>query len=253
MTWDDLNAALLNYLEAGPVGSAMPANLAAAIPVIVNNAEMRIYRDLDFLAFRGQNTSLTVTDGSRVFSLTPMAGQQIDGTGVAYGWPVVVEGIALVLPAGADATTGTAIPLEPAGLDFIDFIWPKQNVTQRPVLGSAYYAMLDDQTAIICPTPDAPFQAVVTGVWRPEPMSSTNTETWLGTYASDIFFDASMIEAEGFIRNFGAQGDDPRTAMSWEQSYKTHWIALVNEERRRKGLSPLPVNAVPPSMSDQAR
>ena len=253
MNWTDINAALMNYLEAGPVGSAMPPNLAAAIPTILNNAELRIYRDLDFLAFRGQNTSLNVTGGNRVFSLTALSGQQIDGTPVAYGWPVVVEGIALVIPAGASFAAGTMVVLEEASLDFIDFMWPQQNVTQPPVRGAAYYAMRDDQTAIIGPTPDANYRGVVTGVWRPEPMSSTNPVTWLSTYASDIFFSASMIESEAYVRNWGAQGDDPRSAMSWEQSYKAHWIGLVNEERRRKGLSPLPVNAVPPSMSDQPR
>jgi uncharacterized protein YkwD len=62
-----------------------------------------------------------------------------------------------------------------------------------------------------------------------------------------------MIEAEAFVRNFGAQSADPQAAMSWNQTYKTQWLGLTNEERRRKGLSPLPAQALPPSMSDQPR
>ena len=249
MQWADITAALTNYLEAAPVGQPTPANLAAAFPTIVNNAELRIYRDVDFLAFRGQNTSLTTTAFNAVFSLTGLAGQQIDGTAVAYAWPVVVEGISIYTPAAA-GLNGVPVSLEFVSLDFIDFI---QNGYGTYSIGACYCAMRDDQTVILCPIPDNVYHTSVTGVWRPAPMSSSNTTTWLGTYASDLFFSACMIEAEGFIRNFGAQSDDPRTAMSWETQYQKHWLGIVNEERRRKGLSPLPLETLPPSLSNQPR
>lgn len=253
MQWPDLTAAIQNWLEEGGVGAATTADFTAAVPVIVNNAELRIYRDCDFLATRGQNSTVAVVPGYRTFQLSALTGQQIDGTTVAYPQPVIVEGIALVTPAGLSPPSGTMVPFIPASLDFIDFIWPMENFMASPALGSSYYAMLNDQTVVLAPTPDAAYQVVVTGLWRPAPMSSANPTTWLGTYASDLLFAACMIEGHGWIQNFGAQAENPQASLSWQQTYQQHWLGIVNEERRRKGLSLMPPDAMPPSMSDQRR
>ncbi len=253
MNWTDLTAALQNWLEQGGVGAATTADFTAALPVIVNNAELRIYRDCDFLATRGQNSSLVVVAGSRQISLAAITGQQIDGTTAAYQQPVIVEGIGLVTPAGLGPAFGITVPFIPASLDFIDFIWPQQYFSAPPVLGSSYYALLSDQTVVLAPTPDAAYQVVVTGLWRPAPMSSSNPTTWLGTYASDLLFASCMIQGHAWIQNFGAQAENPQASLSWQQVYQQHWLGVANEERRRKGLPLMPPDAMPPSMPVQER
>ena len=54
-----------------------------------------------------------------------------------------------------------------------------------------------------------------------------NTTTWLGDNVPDLFFCACMVEAAGWMQNFGAQSDNPQMALSWEARY-----AERSEERR---------------------
>lgn len=258
MQWPDISSALQNYLEAAPVGQSPTPDFTAAIPVIVNNGELRIYRELDFLATRGTNVSLICTPGSRQLLLGSLtsnpaftlddpylglldAGNVIgDGTPTnpmvggfitAYPYPVVVQRIGLLV--------GSAwVPLAEVSLDFLDLIWPNTTQVGVPSPGFGYFAMLDHATALIAPTPVSAYRTQVVGTWRPVPMSAANPETWLGDNLSDLFFAACMVEASAFIRNFGAQSDDPRMAVSWETHYQALKAAALEEEQRRKGQGP---------------
>ena len=97
MQWTDINAALQNYLQQDDA----IANFTSAVPVIVGNAELRIYRDLDFIATRGANASLSFTAGSRTLSMAKMTGASVGGFAVQNPYPVVVQSIAAILPAAS--------------------------------------------------------------------------------------------------------------------------------------------------------
>jgi hypothetical protein len=239
-TWTTISQALQLYLEEAPVGGQTTAEFQAALPIMVSNAELRIYRDIPFLAERGSNTSGTFTIGNRQFNLSSLTGQTIsDGTAVAYPQPVSVEGIGAVV-------SGETVWFLRASLDWIDFVWPLPTQTAAPVLDSAYYAALSDIEIVVAPTPDEAYKAVVVGTWRPMPMSATNETTWLGTYLPDLFHDACMCEGEAYIRNYGAQADDPRAAMSWESTYASRLAPARAEEARRRGIPWPPAGAAPP-------
>lgn len=249
MTYAQLTTQLKAYLNEVTPG----ANFTTALPNIVNNAELRIYRELDFLATRGQNRSVPFTAGNRLISFSPMTGQLIDGTGaVAQQWPVVVQGLAAIVSEWEDMTDEFGRPITdefgvpiqadyptivrflPVSVDWIDTTWPREATTGVPGQPFAYFAMLDDQTAMVAPTPDIAYTSIVTGTWRPAPMSDSNTTTWLGTNLPDLLFIASMVEGLNFQRNV----TDPQKILSWEQRYQDGKTVAFEEEQRRKAMGP---------------
>jgi hypothetical protein len=227
MQWPDITAQLAYYCQQ----EQPDPSFTAATPNFVANAELRIYRELDFAVTSGQNLSLQTTALSRIVDLTVMTGQSIAGTPVATAWPVVVQTLA--------AQVGTRwIPFQLVSLDFLDMAWPDLTLSAPPTLGLAYYVMLDSQTAAIAPVPDQAYQLRVSGTWRPAPMSVANPETWLGDNLPDLLFAAVMVEAMGYQRDFGAQSDNPQAALSWNARYDDIRRAAATEEALRKGLGP---------------
>lgn len=198
------------------------------IPNIIDDAEQRIYREINFLAERQENTSITATPSNRALNLA--------STSLPC---MVVEQVALFTPAGATPSSGTRVQYQgPVSLDFINMIWPAQSATQAPSLYSTgYWAMADSQTVVLAPTPDGSYVAGVTGVFRPAAMSSNNPSTYLGTYYPDLFLSACMVFGAAYQRDFGMSSEDPQKAMSWESHYQTEKQSAVEEEARRRGES----------------
>jgi hypothetical protein len=236
MTYDDLTAALAELAQQ-TVNPA--ADYTAYIPTAIQNGELRALRDMtDLLASHGQNTTLICTPNNSVLSLVGMPVQVADpivfqGAPLAYTNPVTVERL--------DIRVGTSwIPAMRASLDYVNLIWPDTSVTGTPVFGSTYFAMLDDQNAIIAPAPILAFTVRVTGTWRPATLSTDNQTSYLSVAFPDLLVASCMVEIAGYMANFGAQSDDPRQAVSWLQQYHERLTAARAEERRRKGLPPEP-------------
>lgn len=196
------------------------------LPEIIDYAEQRIYRELDFLATRTTDVSQATVSGSRNL---PIPSQL-----------VVIEALALLLgPANRVALVSTT-------LDALDAMWPNVNLTQTPQFGVTHYAVYDQQGAAsqvrIAPTPDNAYVAEFRGTFRPAPMSSSNQNSFLGTYLPDLFFTASMIHASDYMRNFGT-GDTPGMAQEWESQYnKLKTGAAVEELRKKRGQANTPVS-----------
>ncbi len=242
MMWSDLVSQLGSYCQQ--LGALANPDFTLSIPNFVQNAELRIYRELDFLSTRGQNTTLTFTPGNRILAFDGMTGQTVNGFPVYPSYPIVVQGLAAILPGPGqmpgpvNPLTGVRVRFLLTSVDWIDSVWPTESVVSPPGQPVAYYAMLDHKTAIVAPTPDQAYMAEVTGTWRPAPMSATNPETYLGDYLWDLFFSACMVEAAGWMRDYGMQSDDPKMAMSWEARYQSNVKNAMEEEQRRKGSDP---------------
>ncbi len=241
-TWTVLTNQLTNYLE-----EENSADFTTALPQIVSDAELRIYRDLDFLATRGQNHSLTFTAGQRTLSLAGITGATIGGYPVAYAYPVVVQGITACTPVNTAPPTTTRVRFQPATLDFIDMIWPDEATTQAPGVQSGFFALVDHERVVVAPTPDQAYTVEVTGTWRPAPMSSTQAQSWLGDNVPDLLFAACMVEGAAYQRDFGSMSDDPQKALSWNAHYDALKANATEEEQRRKsqGMGWLPFGAAP--------
>jgi hypothetical protein len=233
----DLTAALAFYSQNEQPSAAY----TGALPTIISKAELRIYRDLDLAATHGVNSSLVFTPSSRVLSLTNMSGQTIDGLPVAFPYPITVEGLTAIVPAWRSPPYGTRVRFLPVSLAFIDMTWPQESVVSVPGVPFAYFAMLDDETLVVAPTPDLQYTVEVFGTWRPAPMSASNPSSWIGDHVYDLLVDACMIEIAGWMRDFGQQADDPRMAVSWEQRYQQDLTSARNEEVRRTFGRPVPI------------
>lgn len=231
MNWTQLTEAIESFSEqdASQPGTEL---FIAQLPTFINNAELRIYRDLDFLATRGTNYSLKSTPGNRSVVLVGVAANDYPV------YPVVVQGFGVVTPANTAPTAGSIVQFEQTSLDFIDTYWPSESTTAKPSYGSCYFAMYDHQTIVAAPTFDAAYVLQVTGTWRPKPMSATNPETYLGDQFQDLLLAGSMIEASAWMRDFGGMSDDPKMALSWESHYGSILRSAMEEEARKKGQGP---------------
>lgn len=198
------------------------------IPAFIAYAEGRIYRDCVFLATRTQNYSLKMTAGSRTLAFAAITPTLINP-----------EGFALITPVTAtNPQNGTRNAFDEAALDVIDNIWPQESVTMNPSAlqpGQGKWAMKDNQTIVVAPTPDDIYTAEITGLFQPAPLSATNTDTYVTNVYPDLMLAAGMISVSGFLRDYGAQSEDPKTGNSWETQYQVLLKGVAPEEQRRRG------------------
>lgn len=194
------------------------------LPEIIDYAEQRIYRELDFLATRTTDTTQSTTAGSRD---VPIPSQFI-----------VIEQFTLLLPPNKSRVVHIR-----ASTQAIDMLYPDSSITAAPVQGVNLFALYDQQEATshvrIAPTPDGQYTAEFRGTFRPAPMSYTNTTTFLGTYLPDLFFCAAMIHASDYMRN-GMSGDTPGMSQEWEGQYDKLKMSAAVEELRKKSIRPQP-------------
>ena len=119
-------------------------------------------------------------------------------------------------------------------------LWPNDAAPTTPSVPTVF-AMLtqnnvESQTTdvLVGPAPDAAYQVEVIGTVNPTPLSASNPTTYLTLFLPDLFLAASMVFMTGFQKSFGAQADDPKFAMSWEQTYQTLFKSadLVDSRQR---------------------
>lgn len=220
MNYDDLNQAVLILTSRASAanGYVAPLDFVNIFPRAIEYAEDRINREIVFVADRGQ--VVLAFDGTT---------RELD---LSVGSPViiVVEGLSAVVGSNL-------VPFYAASLDDVDLFWPNQALTVdlATFVGDLYWAMKDANTIVVCPIPDAALQAVITGIFRPAYISATNTTTYISDNYPDLMLAACMIFMSGYVRNFGAQADTPKMAISWEDQYKTLRDSATLEEQRRRG------------------
>lgn len=207
------------------------------LPRMIEYAEQRIYRELDLLNTVNRNSSSALSSGNRNFTLPTTA----DGN---Y---ITIQGINIVSPAGASPDGGTRIALQPTTRDYLDNVWNAFGNNGIP----QYFAMIDQFNLIVGPWPNDNYVVEVIGTIRPNPLSATNTTTFLTQYLPDLFLAASMIFASGYQRDFGSQADNPAQAVSWENQYEKLFASANAEELRKKfsgpGWTSLSSIATPPN------
>lgn len=224
------------------VTSTADVNFNTMLPGMIDYAEQRIYRELDLQATRTFDQTTTLSSGDRTWTLPVLAG----------GIPVVVEQLNLFTPAGTTSSNTTKVPLTPVTKEFLDFAWPSNlsSQTAQPI----YYAPVNNTLYIFGPSPDQSYILEFVGTQRPFPLTSSNSSTFLTQNLPDLFIVASMVFAAGYMRNYGAQADDPQMPGSWESQYKTLFASANAEELRKRfqsqGWSAMTPNqlATPPRM-----
>lgn len=223
-------------LEQAPSPYTLPVDFSNQIPNAIGYAESRIYAQMVFLAERTSNASLAFTTGSRTLDMSAMTPK-----------PLVIEGVAAITPIGtANPKNGKRWQYHVTSLDTIDDIWPQEAQTLSPSNSDQlFWAMKDAYTIVVAPTPDQAYQVELTGIWQPAPLNSTtNTDTYLTNVYMPLFAAAGMVWWCGYMRDYGQMADDDSWAMSWERLTQQLLTVAVDEENRRRGLSPLDGSAI---------
>ena len=206
----------LNYTTYVATIAELTANAASnpnfqqILPSAIDYAEGRIYREGDFLNMELTDTG-TVTANQRNFVLPS-----------TFGKFLVVDQINIFTPVG---TATTRNPVIPASLETINAFWPSNaapSATTVPTLFAVnHQSQTGDTTVTFGPSPGAGFTAEVIGSVQPTALSESNPTTFLSTFLPDLLIAASMVFMTGWMKNFGAQSDDPKQAISWESQYRT--------------------------------
>ncbi len=208
-----------NLANMMPIGST-DAGFNTFLPDCINYAEQRLYRELDLLVTQVTDATTQVSSGDRNFTLPTSAGTFL-----------TCDSISMITPAATLSSLGIRSQLSYVTPDFIDAVYPTG--TQFTGLPK-FYGMRSNSLVILGPAPDAAYYAEVIGIQRPAVLSSANSSTFLTQVLPDLFFAAAMVFASAFMRNFGAQADDPRMAQSWENQYQTLFKSAEVEQARAK-------------------
>ena len=224
MTYADLVARLQAAIVEDPVSDD---SWAVYLPAVIEQAELRCYRDCDFLAARKTVTS-TLAQGVAQFAAPSdwLIGERVD---------LVIGGARTALLRREDS-----------------FVREYGIVPGRPL----YWSEPTQATLLVAPVPDSNYTIELSYHYRPTALGPSNTVTWLSSNVPDLLFYASMVAAAGYQKNFGAMADDPRSALSWDHMYQTALQSALREEGRRKGEttfdhspSPQPSSSIPATSS----
>ena len=196
-------------------------NFQTLLPQCITYAENRIYRDLDLLS-----------------TVTPVSGFSCAVASRQITWPldqfVTVQEINIITPVGvSDPNAGTRVTLRPVTKFFLDTVYPSPTAVGVPI----YMAMMNQNTALVGPWPDANYSAEIVGTVRPDSLSTTNTTTFVSLYLPDLFLMASMVFVSGYQRDFAlgaSQPNDPGMPINYETQYQTLLKSAGVEEARKK-------------------
>jgi hypothetical protein len=217
MTYNSFVTDLANFITV-PVADP---DYLTALPNIIDDAEQRLYRELDLLSTVTRATGLLVAN-NRNFALP---------TTTPNGPFVVVEQFNAITPAGTtNADNGTRVPMLPVSKEYLDAVYNSSAGAGVPTM----FAPINQNEWIVGPWPDSGYSVEVVGTIRPLPLSDTNPTTFLTLYLPDVFFAAAQVMAAGYQMNFSATGDNPAQAMTWETHVKTLISSAMIEEIRKK-------------------
>ena len=245
-----------------PNANVSDPNFIAILPTIIDYSEGRCYRELDLLS----------AETEQAFPMIPyQRSQDFGSTNAVNAGPttpqILIPERVVVFPPnlfpappqGVAPTVGGE-PVYPVSPDYLDAVYtgvfPNPPPSGRPVV----FAVRDNQNLIFGPIPDQAYYFSVWGSYRPIPLYSAapadGTQTsFLTVVLPELFLAAAMVAASGYRKNYGAQADEARMAISWESQFQTLLASAKTEEIRKRFLgwnqmssySPPPVPAPAPA------
>jgi hypothetical protein len=168
MNYTELTASIQTYCEN------TETNFVAEIPTFVKQAEDRIQHMVQLPAFRKSSTGSFTADNR--FLATPSD---------------FVSAFSLaVIDASADYYF-----LLNKDVNFIREAYPANATSGQP----RFYALWDDDTIIVAPTPSASLATEIHYFYKPESIVTAST-TWLGDEAEAALLYGSLVEAYTFMK-----------------------------------------------------
>lgn len=228
MSYDGSVAGTTSYITQIATMAVVPETDAAyltILPQMIVYAELRMYRDLDFLFTSAASTAYSLTAGSRSLN--------VNAETFPYGTLVVPEQINVITPSGTtNPDLGTRVPLLPTTKEFLDACYGSGLTANRGV--PQYWVPFDDYTFLVGPYPDANYTVEIVGTYRPASLSADNKTTFISLNLPDLMIMASMIYISAYQRNFGRANDDPQMAITYESQYQALLKGAMSEENRKK-------------------
>lgn len=194
-------------------------NFQIILPQAINYAELRIQRDLDFLSTQISNSSYSLTGGNNTLTIPTSSF-------------VTLQTIAV-------SNNGQTYPLVSVTKEYLQNVYGSSTGSGIPKFFAVYggdsaTTGLTSQNILVGPWPDQGYTVVLTGTVRSQPLSATNTSTFISVYLPDLFIMASMIYISAYQRNFGRLNDDPQMAQTYESQYQVLKAGALIEENRKK-------------------
>jgi len=206
MTYDELKTKIRNYTE---VGSTVLSD--TILNGIINDAELRIFRDVDSDNNRRYATANLIA--STRFIDTPTDA-------------LVIRSAQIVDSELADGNTNQERDfLQWRDTSFMSEFNPTA-VTGVP----KYYSWWDENRIIVAPTPDQTYIIQLNYILKDPGLSSTNTTTYISTNFPNGLLYACLVEAYGFLKG-------PQDLLQlYEQKYKqvVEGFSIEQMGRRRR-------------------
>jgi hypothetical protein len=217
-TYATFQEALTAFTGIALTGANANSAFVAALPTIIDQAEQRIYQDLQLLATVVRDTTTATTPGTRNFTLPTPAGASRF---------VVLQSLNIL-------NGDQRYPVVKCSRELLDMLWPSDtgngSIPNR-------WAPLTDVVVLLGPAPTTAYDVECIGTIRPAALSSSNTSTFLSSQLPGLFFAAAMLTATGYMKNFGSQSDDPKMSASWQTQYDQMLPLAKGEETARKFAS----------------
>lgn len=182
-------------------------------PAMIQQAELRIYRELDFLTTIEAQTA-TCAASSRNIAIPDTI--------------IIVREVNVITPATSTVPdNGKRNPLRRVSLAYMNAAWPSPATnTGVPTI----YTLLDNVNARFAPTPDQTYTAEFIGTFRPDLLAADNPNTYISDNMPDLLLAATLK----FIFQYQQESD---MAQLWEQQYQTLRAGVDVENLRQKAAS----------------
>jgi hypothetical protein len=216
MTYDELVTNIRNYTE---VDANVFTN--AVINTFITMAENRILRDIDLDVYKKESIG-SMTSGNR-FLTSPTD---------------ILTHRYMFITVGTDK-----VYLDFRDTSFMREYWPNPALTGVP----KYYAVWDQDTFNIAPTPNSNYVVEIGYIYRPAQLSSANPTTWISTNAPEALLYACLIQAYSYTKG-------PAEMLGYfDNSYKQaiQGLGIEQQGRRRRdefrdGMIRIPIRSDSP-------
>lgn len=171
MTYNELVTNIRNYTE---VNSNVFTD--SVINTFITMAENRILRDIDLDVFKKESSG-NMTQDNKFLAAPP------DILTHRY--------LMITIP-----TSGEQVFLDFRDTSFMKEYWPDGTDTGVP----KYYAVWDQDTFYIAPTPNLNYSSEIGYIYRPAQLSNANTTTWISLNAPEALLYACLIQAYSYTK-----------------------------------------------------
>ncbi len=182
-TYASLKSAVQNYCETSE------STFVSDLPVFIQEAEERILKNVQLPVFRKNVTGTSSINNTYVSAPTDFL--------APYSLAVVSGNVYTYLLF--------------KHVSFIRDYTPNPATTGLP----KYYALFDDTTFIVAPTPDQSYEFELHYKYRPASLTAgaESGTTWLSTNAPDAMLYGTLVEAATFLK-------DPQEVGQYEQRFQ---------------------------------